>query len=63
MLDANGAYLQAPHNDPRSSAREHIVLLSGGEHGTGGGGDLFGKSRSARVKISGCKSRRARCPE
>lgn len=46
MLDANGTYLQAPHNDPRSSAREHIVLLSGGEDGTGGWGSFWQKQET-----------------
>lgn len=42
MLDANGPDLQVPHKDPRSSAREHIVLLSRGEYG--GGGFFFSSS-------------------
>lgn len=51
MLDANGAYLQALHNHPRSSAREHIVLLSGGEHGgrVGGGGSFLAKKQEMLV--------------
>lgn len=59
-LDANGACLQGPHEDPRSPAREHIVLLSGGEHG--GFGELSFWTH-AGVKISAQTSRCVRCPE
>lgn len=64
MLNANGPYLQAPHKDPRSSAREHIVLLSGGEHcRLGFFFFLLARARDARVKIGTQTSRCARCPE